>query len=113
MTFEMLLELQVFLISLAASAVLLSLVVLPLLVTCFTTFRYRDILSASSKAVLLGFSTGSEFITLPLIIEEFGKLFGNRFENSVDSVLQSALKNSMRTALRTLSDGCKITHRKL
>ena len=87
MTFEGLLELQVFLISLAASAILLSFVILPLLVTCFTTFHYRDILSASSKAVILGFSTGSEFITLPLIIDGVQKLFGNGLESNVDSVL--------------------------
>jgi Na+/H+-dicarboxylate symporter/ABC-type amino acid transport substrate-binding protein len=75
MTFEGFLDLQVYLISLAAATVLLGLVVLPLLVTCFTTFRYRDILVASSRAVVLAFSTGSEFITLPLIIEGVRKLF--------------------------------------
>ncbi|ACL17411.1 cation:dicarboxylate symporter family transporter [Methanosphaerula palustris] len=75
MTFEGFLDLQVYLVSLAAATVLLGLVVLPLLITCFTTFRYRDILAASSRAVVLAFSTGSEFITLPLIIEGVRKLF--------------------------------------
>lgn len=75
MTFEGFLDLQVYLFSLAAATVLLGLVVLPLLVTCFTTFRYRDILTASSRAVVLGLSTGSEFITLPLIIEGVRNLF--------------------------------------
>ncbi len=93
MTFEMLLELQVFLISLAASAILLSLVVLPLLVSSITPFRYRDILSASSKPVLLGFSTGSEFITLPLIIEAVGKLFGKGDMNQVESGLEDGCKS--------------------
>ena len=64
-----------FLITLAAAAILLGLVVMPLLVTCFTTFHYRDILAASSRAMLLAFSTGTEFITLPLISEGVEKLF--------------------------------------
>ena len=75
LTFEGFLDLQVFLITLAAAAVLLGLVVMPLLVTCFTTFRYRDILASASRAMLLAFSTGTEFITLPLISEGVEKLF--------------------------------------
>ena len=73
LTIEGFLELQVFLITLAAAAILLGLVVMPLLVTCFTTFRYRDVLAASSRAMLLAFSTGTEFITLPLISEGRGE----------------------------------------
>ena len=78
LTIEGFLELQVFLITLAAAAVLLGLVVMPLLVTCFTSFRYRDILAASSRAMLLAFSTGTEFITLPLITDGVEKLFSGR-----------------------------------
>ena len=78
LTIEGFLELQVFLITLAAAAILLGLVVMPLLITCFTTFRYRDILAASSRAMLLAFSTGTEFITLPLISEGVEKLFRGR-----------------------------------
>ena len=63
-TFEGLLELQVFLISLALLAALVIFGILPLLVSCFTTFRYREIISASSRAVILGFSSGTEFMTL-------------------------------------------------
>jgi Na+/H+-dicarboxylate symporter/ABC-type amino acid transport substrate-binding protein len=78
LTIEGFLDLQVFLITLAAAAILLGLVVMPLLVTCFTTFHYRDILAASSRAMLLAFSTGTEFITLPLISEGVEKLFQGR-----------------------------------
>jgi Na+/H+-dicarboxylate symporter/ABC-type amino acid transport substrate-binding protein len=85
-TLEGFLELQVFLISLAVSAALLSLVVLPLLVTCLTTFRYRDIISASSSAMILGFSTGSEFIILPLIMEGVKNLFEGGFEKRAMNV---------------------------
>ena len=75
LTIEGFLELQVFLITLAAAAVLLGLIVMPLLVPCFTPFCYRDILSAASRAMLLAFSTGTEFITLPLITDGVEKLF--------------------------------------
>jgi len=75
LTVEGFLELQVFLITLAVAAILLGLVVMPLLITCFTTFRYRDILAAASRPMLLAFSTGTEFITLPLISEGVEKLF--------------------------------------
>ncbi|MFA6332523.1 MAG: cation:dicarboxylase symporter family transporter [Methanoregula sp.] len=81
LTIEGFLELQVFLITLAAAAILLGLVVMPLLITCFTTFSYRDILAASSRAMLLAFSTGTEFITLPLISEGVEKLFSGRARN--------------------------------
>ncbi|MGA2121510.1 MAG: cation:dicarboxylase symporter family transporter [Methanoregula sp.] len=78
LTFEGFLDLQVFLITLAAAAILLGLVVMPLLVTCFTTFHYRDIIAASSRAMLLAFSTGTEFITLPLITDGVENLFSGR-----------------------------------
>jgi Na+/H+-dicarboxylate symporter len=81
LTIEGFLELQVFIITLAAAAVLLGLVVMPLLVTCFTTFPYRDVLTASSRAMLLAFSTGTEFITLPLISEGVEKLFQGKVHN--------------------------------
>ena len=82
LTIEGFLELQVFIITLAAAAVLLGLVVMPLLVTCFTTFHYRDVLAASSRAMLLAFSTGTEFITLPLISEGVEKLFQGKVHTS-------------------------------
>lgn len=75
LTVEGFLDLQVFLITLAAAAILLIFVVMPLLVMCFTSFSYRDILTSSSRAMLLAFSTGTEFITLPLISEGVEKLF--------------------------------------
>ena len=75
LTLEGFLDLQIFLITLAAAAILLGLVVMPLLVTCFTTFHYRDILAAASRPMLLAFSTGTEFITLPQISDGVEKLF--------------------------------------
>jgi len=75
LTLEGFLERQVFIVTLAAAAILLGLVAMPLLVTCFTPFRYRDVLAASSRPLLLAFSTGTEFITLPQIAEGVENLF--------------------------------------
>lgn len=80
-TFEGLMELQVFLISLAVLSALVIFGILPLLVSCFTPFRYRDIISASSRAIILGFSSGTEFITLTLITDGVKKLFGDSLDN--------------------------------
>lgn len=80
-TFEGLLELQVFLISLAVLAALVIFGILPLMISCFTTFNYRDIISASSRAILLAFSSGTEFITLTLISDGVKKLFENSLNN--------------------------------
>ncbi|MDQ1253540.1 MAG: hypothetical protein QG646_2712 [Euryarchaeota archaeon] len=80
-TFEGLLELQVFLLSLAVLAALLVFGIFPLLISCFTTFSYREIISASSRAIILGFSSGTEFITLPLINDGVKKLFENSLYN--------------------------------
>jgi Na+/H+-dicarboxylate symporter len=78
LTLEGFLERQVFIITLAAAAILLGLVAMPLLVTCFTPFRYRDVLAASSRPLLLAFSTGTEFITLPQIAEGVENIFRKR-----------------------------------
>ena len=98
-TFEGLLELQVFLISLAVLAALVIFGILPLLVSCFTTFRYRDIISASSRAVILGFSSGTEFITLTLITDGVKKLFGDSLDDSLDN---RELKDEIESYSRVL-----------
>jgi Na+/H+-dicarboxylate symporter len=46
--------------------------------------------------VLLGFSTGSEFITLPLIIEGVRKLFENKFRNGVGDVVAVSHENPIK-----------------
>jgi Na+/H+-dicarboxylate symporter len=77
LTFERFLDLQVYLITLAAAGLLLGLVVMPLLITCFTTFRYREILSSVSEPLILAFTSGESFITLPLITERVKQLFAD------------------------------------
>lgn len=75
LTFERLAQLQVYFISVIVLTVLLCSVVLPLIVQCFTNSGYKEILSSAASAVVLGFSTGNTFITLPLIVEGVQGLF--------------------------------------
>lgn len=82
LTFETFLDLQVYLITLACAGVLIGFVAMPLLITCFTTFRYREILSAAFEPLILAFSTGNEFITLPLIAEKVKILFAQKAEET-------------------------------
>lgn len=74
-TSEHFLELQVYFVSVVALALLLVFLLLPSMISWFSPFRYRDILTASSKALILAFSTGNTFITIPLIVDGVRRLF--------------------------------------
>ncbi|MEI6632571.1 MAG: cation:dicarboxylase symporter family transporter [Chlamydiota bacterium] len=73
---DTLFKLQFFCESYIALSVILALVALPLLVSIHTGFRYRDILAASSGALVLAFSAQNVFISLPLIERGVRDLFG-------------------------------------
>jgi Na+/H+-dicarboxylate symporter/ABC-type amino acid transport substrate-binding protein len=75
LTFTEFLEIQVYLISTIVISLILILLILPLLVYSLTPFGYREILSAANKGVLMGFSTGRVFITLPFLTEGVASLF--------------------------------------
>ena len=81
LTLKGFLDLQVYIITLAAAGILLGLIALPLLITCFTKFHYRDILAAMLRPMLLAFSTGNSFITLPQISDGLEKLFSGPVKN--------------------------------
>jgi Na+/H+-dicarboxylate symporter len=85
LTFEGFLDLQVFVVTFAAAGFLLGFVLLPLLITCFTPFSYREILSAASEPLILAFTTGSDFITLPIITERVKMLFDTKAGDFCDS----------------------------
>ena len=67
-------SLQVFLIAYVVLCMLLSLVILPLLLSSLTPFGYREILQVSWSAMVTAFSTGNIFICLPVIMQESKKL---------------------------------------
>jgi len=77
-----LLEIQVFLITSAIFSLLIVLFAVPLLISSVTPFSCRDILSSSSSAVILGATTTSSFIALPLVIEGVQNLFNNMERNN-------------------------------
>ncbi|HNQ26118.1 MAG TPA: cation:dicarboxylase symporter family transporter [Methanoregulaceae archaeon] len=75
LTFTQFLQIQVYLITTIVISLLLVLVILPLLTYSLTPFRFREILSAASPGVLMGFSTSHVFITLPQLTEGVASLF--------------------------------------
>lgn len=67
MSVEELERVQAYLIGYAAAALLLTFVIMPMLVSLFTPFRFRDILRETKGALVVGFTTANLFVTLPLL----------------------------------------------
>ena len=66
---------QAYIIMLFCSTLLITLWILPVLVSCCTPFSYRRILSASRDALLTTFVVGSTFVVIPLLIDAVDRLF--------------------------------------
>ena len=75
MTVEQFGRLQVYFITFLLGTLLLTFLILPLMVSAFTPFRYKDIVGVSKDALITGFTTGNLFIILPLLIQNCKKLF--------------------------------------
>lgn len=73
-------RLQAYLLAYSVSAVLLGALVLPLLITTLTPFRYRDVSLVTKTAVMTAFATGKLIVVLPMLIEETERLFSTRAE---------------------------------
>lgn len=64
--------------------------------TCFTSYTFRDVLHYSKDALVLGFSTGNNFIILAVIADRLKELFQKNIDreeklgNVVDSVVPLA-----------------------
>ncbi len=71
-------RLQAYFASYTCGAVFLGFVVLPLLVTTCTPFRYRDVLAVSKDAMVTAFATGKLIVVLPMLIEQTEQLFQRR-----------------------------------
>jgi Na+/H+-dicarboxylate symporter len=87
MTVEQFGRLQVYFITFLLGTLLLTFLILPLMVSAFTPFRYKDIVGVSKDALITGFTTGNLFIILPVLIQNCKKLFKDyRLEHSeIDS----------------------------
>lgn len=75
MTLEQLTHLEVYFIIYIAASLLLTFIILPLIITAVTPFKYKDILGFSRDALLTGFIAQNIFIILPLLIENSRDIF--------------------------------------
>ncbi|WP_176014947.1 cation:dicarboxylase symporter family transporter [Victivallis sp. Marseille-Q1083] len=66
---------EVYLAAYLLMGALLFFLILPLVLTMFTPFRYREIMSVGREAMLTVLLTGNLFIVLPLLVENIEKLF--------------------------------------
>ncbi len=78
MSLETLQRIEVYLITFAAAALLLTFLVLPLLVTAMTPFTYREVLRVGREAMLTAFVTNNAFIVLPILVERSKELLRDK-----------------------------------
>lgn len=78
-------KLQAYLITYTLIALTLSFVVLPLLVTAVTPFKYRDLLSIPKDTLITIFATGKIIVVLPQLVDNIKQLF-RRYELENDEV---------------------------
>ena len=75
MTVEEFGRLQVYLVSFNVAALFLTFWILPMLVTPFTPFKYRDIIGLTRDALVTAFTTGNLFVVLTVLTENCKDLF--------------------------------------
>ena len=78
LTMEQFAQLQVFFFSYMAIAVILTFILFPLLVSIFTPFSMKDVISHARAALVTAFTTGNLFIVLPMITEKVKTLLATR-----------------------------------
>ncbi len=78
-------RLQVYILTYIAAALLLSLWILPGLVSVLTSIPYRRVLSATQDALITAFATGSLLIVLPLLAERLKELLKKAEMHSDDT----------------------------
>ncbi len=75
-------RLQAYLVIYTVGAAFLTFVVLPLLITSFTPFSYRDVMRISKDSLITAFATGKLIIVLPLLIEQTERLFADQQQSN-------------------------------
>ncbi len=66
---DILTRLEVYLMAFSAAALLLAFLILPLMVTAVTPFRYREVAGIARDALLTAFVANSAFIVLPILVD--------------------------------------------
>lgn len=95
-SFEQLQRLQVYFVCYILATLVLTFWLLPMIVTCFTSFTFKDVLNFSKEALVLGFTTGNNFVVLAVIADKSKELFAKvapkeeKTGNIIDSVLPLA-----------------------
>jgi len=95
-SFEQLQRLQVYFVCYILATMILTFWLLPMIVTCFTGFSFKEVLNVSKEALVLGFTTGNNFVVLAVIADKSKDLFArmvskeDKAENIIDSVLPLA-----------------------
>ncbi|MFH0959872.1 MAG: cation:dicarboxylase symporter family transporter [Pseudomonadota bacterium] len=93
---EQLQRLQVYFVCYILASLILTFWILPMIVTCFTPFKFLDVLNYTKDALVLGFATGNNFVVLTVIADKSKELFAkvipqeNKTGNVIDSVLPLA-----------------------
>jgi Na+/H+-dicarboxylate symporter/ABC-type amino acid transport substrate-binding protein len=72
-------RLQAYLLTYTVIVIILSMVVLPLLITAVTPFRYRDLLSIPKDTMITIFATAKIVVLLPQLVDSVKELF-NRYQ---------------------------------
>jgi Na+/H+-dicarboxylate symporter len=78
-------RLEVYFATFAVASLLLAFVVLPLLVTAVTPFRYREVVSVAKDAMLTAFVANSVFIVLPMLVERANALMEKHRVKTADA----------------------------
>jgi Na+/H+-dicarboxylate symporter/ABC-type amino acid transport substrate-binding protein len=84
-------RLQVYLIGYVAVALLVSLWILPGLITTVTPLRYREILGTMRDGLLTAFMTGNLFIVLPMLVEQSQALMRKHGLSGSDAALPEVI----------------------
>jgi proton glutamate symport protein len=85
MDLEELGRLQIYLVTYAAMALLLTLWVLPALIISLTPLTYRQVVGQTRDILVTAFATGSALIVLPLLIERSKELLRHSATNTADT----------------------------
>ena len=68
-------KLQAYVIVYSAASILLALIFLPLMISAFTPFKYKDIFRVTKDTLITIFATGKIIIVLPQLIENIKQLY--------------------------------------
>ena len=82
LSFEEFRRLEIYIYSYIAISLVMSLWVLPGLVTTLTPLRYRDVVGSTKDALVTAFATGSLFVVLPILVEKSKEMIVRYAEDS-------------------------------